>query len=274
MEPLPSYRELKGHYAKYPNPGCILDYSLDIPSTTENASDKPEKSNQKSNPITDLIAIAVDCPVSCVYAKAYLRWKNTLNSEPSHCVCWDSRITGRLFLARGETSILETSARLHRTYGIPYLPGSMLKGLARAYALSESLSESGQRIAPTEFVDYLFGREPKNPDALNEEDNGDAGYVIFHDAWWIPSSAPTPLAKEIITPHHGEYYKTKGKDSPPRDTDSPIIAPQIAVRGAFLFAIEGVSELTGKAQALLQAALRDEGLGNRTHLGYGLFSTR
>jgi CRISPR-associated protein Cmr6 len=122
----------------------------------------------------------------------------------------------------------------------------------------------------TEHLDCLFGCEPKVSDAPTEADSGDSGYVIFHDAWWMPGSAATPLAKEVITPHHGAYYQSQG-ETPPRDTDSPTITSQIAVRGAFLFAVEGVGEWKKTAVNLLKAALQSEGLGSRTHLGYGLF---
>ncbi len=42
----------------------------------------------------------------------------------------------RLVVGLGDESVYETSIRLHRNYGVPYIPGSALKGVAKHYAFS------------------------------------------------------------------------------------------------------------------------------------------
>jgi CRISPR-associated protein Cmr6 len=256
MKPLPDPHIVT---TQEPNIGALLDYGLaQMPRQNHTSHDDD---HHAVSPVSELIKIAAGIPATDLYQKAYDRWLRQIKQNQAQIACWTAELDSRMFLARGETSILETSVRLHQTYGVPYIAGSMLKGLARAYALGEL----DRIIGLSERFAYLFGREPND----NEQDKGDAGFVIFHDAWWVPKSAPMPLLQEVITPHHGDYYQ--GHQPQPRDTDSPTITPQIAVRGAFMFAVEGEGKLIEMAQSLLQSALQKEGLGNRRHLGYGLF---
>lgn len=54
----------------------------------------------------------------------------------------------RVVVGLGAESVLETSIRLHRVYGFPVIPGSALKGLARAYALWQVADELGVPALP------------------------------------------------------------------------------------------------------------------------------
>ena len=50
----------------------------------------------------------------------------------------------RLIIGLGDESVYETSIRLHRNYGVPYIPGSALKGVTKhwsTYMLTEILQE-------------------------------------------------------------------------------------------------------------------------------------
>jgi CRISPR-associated protein Cmr6 len=246
--------------------GLLLDHGLNSLTDTNNVKD--------SQQVTDA---AARCAASNLYLKAYERW--VLITRPKQGLAssedisdsrlfsvWKGRVMNRLLLARSETSVLETSVRLHQTYGVPYIPGSMLKGIARAYAVSD---EANGAVA-TDALETLFGMAPRESDDPACHDPGEMGYLIFHDAWWIPGSSPTPLVQEVITPHHGQYYS--GKSQSPQDTDSPIPTTQIAVRGAFYFVVEGADGWRDLGLKLLRAALCREGLGDRTHLGYGIFT--
>lgn len=85
-------------------------------------------------------------------------------------------------------------------YGLPYLPGSAVKGVVRRAAaeLAEG-DEDKSRIVKT-----LFGNESQ------------AGAVHFWDA--IPKLSAGKLAIEVMTPHFSEYYQ--GKEVP-HDSGSP-----------------------------------------------------
>ncbi len=52
----------------------------------------------------------------------------------------------RLVIGLGDESVYETSIRLHRNYGVPYIPGSALKGVAKHYAFSILAEEYGDAI--------------------------------------------------------------------------------------------------------------------------------
>src|SRR5437764_360207 len=65
-----------------------------------------------------------------VYQEAFSRWKSALTSQ---ITCVELRVTGRLIVGLGADNILETGITLHHTYGVPFIPGSGLKGLAAHY---------------------------------------------------------------------------------------------------------------------------------------------
>jgi CRISPR-associated protein Cmr6 len=95
--------------------------------------------------------------------------------------------------------VLETAMTLHRVYGLPFIPGSGLKGMTRAYA--ELVEEKSER--EREFY-RVFGSQ--------REDEEQAGEVIFFDA--IPAQVPQ-LKLDVMNPHYSEYYR--GGNIPPAD---------------------------------------------------------
>ncbi len=204
-------------------------------------------------------------PDLSLYKVAFDRWKQEMENSQAQGTCcwWRGQVMQRLFLGLGErtTYTLETAVTLDPTYGLPMIPGSTLKGIARAVARSR-LHELTEREA--EDLDFLiaalFGRAGK-----------DEGCLRFLSAWWDPDSATSPLVQEVITPHHQDYYA--GQESYPTGRDSPIPAPQLAVQGAFWFAVEGVSPWREHGAALLKIGLSDPkfGVGAASHAGYGLF---
>jgi|Deesub1362B_J571_1020462.scaffolds.fasta_scaffold00578_4 CRISPR-associated protein Cmr6 len=52
----------------------------------------------------------------------------------------------RLIIGLGDESVYETSIRLHRNYGVPYISGSALKGVAKHYAFSILAERRGEEI--------------------------------------------------------------------------------------------------------------------------------
>lgn len=198
---------------------------------------------------------AADIPAPDIYRLAYERWQKTVAETPG-MVFWAGKLEGRLFIGLGGASVLETAISLSRMYGVPLIPGSALKGLARAYAAAGALIDAtAQKI--------LFGKSGDRPE------DADSGYVLFHDAWWIPGSAATPLTPEIVTVHHQDYYGSAGKTAA-TDFDSPVPAGQIAAQGSFLFIVECGDPAWAKAASeLLIQALQEWGVGGKTAAGYG-----
>lgn len=178
-----------------------------------------------------------------------------------------ARTETRLAVGLGTASPIEVGLRLHHTWGVPIIPGSALKGVCAhawpAWAGTQGLDEHHQARA------IIFG------------DPGGAGFITFHDAWITPDSLPKCLLRDVMTPHHGDYYSEKQEDGgrvPPTDFDSPNPIPFVSVRGTMHFALSCADDSSrGKrwpeyAAALLQFALEHLGVGAKTTSGYGRFS--
>src|SRR5437667_12057289 len=79
-----------------------------------------------------LVNEVADLPEVPEYIAFYARWQEMLKQ----CGAQQRkvRVRGRMVVGLGSESVLEASISLHRTYGVPYIPGSALKGLAASYA--------------------------------------------------------------------------------------------------------------------------------------------
>ena len=192
------------------------------------------------------------------YRHAFTRWtKATADTTRFRSV--PLKLRTRLFIGLTGGGMLETGCALSRAHGTPYIPGSSVKGPVAAHAI-ERLDESGDAFRE------LFGARPTEdyPATLS-------GLLAFHDAWWVPDSAETPLVKEVVTTHHPDYYAKEGA-APATDFDSPVPNAQVAVQGAFLFVIEGPGDWLDFAEQMLVSALVTRGAGAKTRAGYGLFA--
>lgn len=212
--------------------------------------------------------------VGLCYKTAFQRWQEILQENTETSKTWVGKLDGRLYLGLGEANPLESAVTLHHTYGVPFIPGSTIKGVVRhaflaGYALSYDAEQKKYRLGEDarQAFEILFGREP---DPKRKDDIGNAGYIVFNDAWWIPEKNKNPLAKEIVTVHHQAYYTSKG-EKPASDFDSPNPNPQLAIQGSFLFSLEGAAEWADFAMVLLQETLNERGIGAKTASGYGFF---
>jgi CRISPR-associated protein Cmr6 len=154
--------------------------------------------------------------------------------------------TSRLCIGLGASGTLETSISLHRTLGVPFLPGSALKGLAAGFAHREYAGFERGGALHAEIFGELSQR----------------GSVVFHDAH--PESFR--LHAEIMTPHHADYYT--GTDAP-ADWDSPTPVPYLSATGTFLIALSGEEVAVRVAHDILRVALLEDGIGAKTSSGYG-----
>ncbi len=204
-------------------------------------------------------------PVAPAYKQFYDRWEKTLKDAGARM--GEAKTLGRLVVGLGADGVLENAITLHRTYGVPVIPGSALKGLAASYARNRledkawqvKTDKHGNIVHMGEAYKTLFG------------DTTSAGYVTFFDALYVPGSATgdKPLALDVVTVHHQDYYQ--GKDTPPADWDSPNPVPFVSVRGGvrFLLALAGPDEWVEAAFDILANALKEEGIGAKTNSGYG-----
>lgn len=162
----------------------------------------------------------------------------------------------------GRNTPFEVGFRFDR-YGFAALPGSSVKGIARAYAYAIGEDNS------SEFAE-IFGTAPAGK---NDEQAGKMGRAIFFDA--MPADDPK-LVLDVMNPHYPDYYS--GKTSYPTNWQSPVPIPFLTVAAGvpFEFAIgwrgERDETLQTKAQEWLVGGLTELGAGAKTNAGYGYFA--
>mgnify|MGYP000849798928 CR=1 FL=1 len=191
------------------------------------------------------------------YAVFFARWRAELEEKVQRheAQVYEARVLGRLAIGLGAESVIETAITLHRTYGVPVIPGSALKGLAAAFA-RQRLGEAwavGQEAYRTAFGDST-----------------QAGYLTFFDALYVPSSgiSQRPLHPDVITVHHKDYY-TSREPQAPADWDNPTPVPFVTASGRFLVALAGPPAWVTAAMDILYHALSERGVGAKTSSGYG-----
>jgi CRISPR-associated protein Cmr6 len=199
-----------------------------------------------------LLGIPVD------YSRHFSRWQASIETLEPFTKTAEARVLGRMVVGLGAESVLETSIALHRTYGVPYIPGSALKGLAAAAAHKQLQDprwhKTGEDGKIGEWHRVLFG------------DQESSGYVTFHDALWVPEGGTLPLDLDVMTVHHPDYYQG---EAPPADWDNPNPIAFVSARGKYLLAVTGPEEWAEAAMEILRDALEKDGIGAKTAAGYG-----
>ncbi len=213
-------------------------------------------------------------PVPDGYEAAFALRERTLSerADEGRAILLNAEATGRLVVGLGAKGVLELGITLDHTWGVPYLPGSALKGVAASAAHRfgsaawrkpdgwPAAGAPGNFAALTDFQ-ALFGT------------TGNAGAVVFHDAWWDPvGQTSVPLELDVMTVHHPDYYQREaGAAQAPTDFDEPFPVPFLSGTGKFVCALEGPPAWVEAAEAWLELGLDRLGLGAKTSSGYGRF---
>ena len=161
----------------------------------------------------------------------------------------------------GRDHPVENGFAWHYTLGVPYLPGSSVKGMVRAWATQWTEVEEATRLR-------ILGPKPPAGTAAMEPQVGE---MIFLDA--VPTS-PVELAADVMTPHYDGYYQ---KGETPGDWMSPIPIPFLVVKAGATFRFpvaprqqsEQSREDSMTAFDWLKEALEWIGAGAKTAVGYG-----
>lgn len=243
-----------------PNAGLWLDKFILNQQSDANATSrviKTKRMTPKARLVEDVAAI----PIPPIYTKFFERWEAGLKNLCPKEGLGIAKVQGRMAVGLGDESVLETSVKLHRTYGVPYIPGSALKGLAASYARNRI---GGVWAQGKHAYQIVFGKMEE------------AGYITFHDALYIPGTANgRPLRADVITVHHPDYYgkiKKNNDPSPPADWDDPNPNPFLSATGDYLIALSAVPgcELwVTQVWKILEKALHEDGIGAKTSSGYG-----
>lgn len=221
---------------------------------------------------------------------------------------FSAELDWRMAVGLGIESVHETSLALHHTYGIPYVSGSALKGVARNAAVRELAGEAEE----LDVMDALISlpdikkldqekkrqaimragkvKRPNGPPAVPSPDTVEkilagwnefesarnvfgsqtvAGRVIFLDAF---PNERLRIQPDIMNPHYPDYY---GKHEPPGDWQSPVPIYFLTIEqtefSLCLAAKRKYERLLPEAERWLKTALQSFGVGAKTAIGYGYF---
>lgn len=183
-------------------------------------------------------------------------WSGTIDGAVTRV--FEARAEGRVVVGLGAASLVETNIALQRTWGVPYIPGSALKGLA---------SSTAHRSGDVDWQRAESGRPGGKHAQVLFGDTTTAGVVTFHDAWWVPTGErKLPLDLDVMTVHHADYYM---KGAVPADWDSPNPVAFVTSRGTYLVVLTGPAAWVELAFRWLELGLARDGIGAKTHAGYG-----
>ncbi len=195
-------------------------------------------------------------------AEACSRQRALLRGVGGKVICLTN--TDRFVTGMGREHPLENGFAWHHTLGVPYLPGSSLKGLLAAWLREEAddWDWNRHRWTPESNTARWFGTL------------GQAGKFILLDM--LPTSPPK-LDVDVMTPHYGPYYQN---GDIPGDWHNPVpisfltVAPGQSWQLGILPAggVRSLDETTmnSLSDALL-AAIEVCGAGAKTAVGYGRF---
>jgi CRISPR-associated protein Cmr6 len=230
----------------------------------------------------DFLEHVAKIPVPDFYRGVVGRWTQALRG---HAVTAVVQATSRILLGHGNSAPSEVGISLHHVYGVPYIPGPGLKGLANHYLASWGAAsderwhgvrydEHGRPSGPPgKWHNQVFGC-PNLSDSDGTEQYGAAGRVTFEDALLLPEhDRSSPLVLDVVTPHQSSYYRDFGA-ADPNDWTDPIPVTFLSVRPGtrFLVAVSyaGSDDRLAKvALSHLVDALGDWGVGAKTRAGYG-----
>ena len=162
--------------------------------------------------------------------------------------------TARFVTGLGRSHPVENGFAWHPTLGTPYLAGSSVKGLVRAWAKTEA-----EPRPDAGTLGRLLGSPEK------------AGTVCFLDAAPI---VPVRLEADVMTLHYAGW----SAEDPPGDWRSPNPIPFLTTAGGmpFLFGIlpcrPSSDDDLEVVSGWLRSALENAGGGAKTAVGYGRFT--
>ena len=180
----------------------------------------------------------------------------------NHCIT--AALGSRMVLGLGGGGAIETGIILHHTYGFPYIPGSSLKGCLRSYIIRDLFRKNEDDAIENDDFIKVFGTQEGS------------GKVFFLDAY--PANC-RKLELDIMNPHYPEYYQCK---TGPTDDQSPSPIKFYTVAKGTQFTFRLISNkldikrfsICGKpVPVLLSEMLQDIGIGSKTAVGYGWFSS-
>lgn len=203
-------------------------------------------------------------------------------------ICLEALSTAPFTTGLGNAHPLENGFAFINPYGLPYLPGSGVKGVLRQAARElAGLDINAQWDIPSNWnedaITALFGKQPNDDDTDHLR-----GALTFWDV--IPQIKGDSLTVDIMTPHQSHYYQQKpdaraANSTTPHDSGQPNPITFLTVPPGSGFTFHVTCDLAhlerlapdlaadGSWKAMLEAAFEHAflwlGFGAKTSVGYG-----
>lgn len=250
-------QNLVGDDFDLPNANASLWLDKFIYDSQDGKSRRSQDETAKAEIVREVTRRIIEPPIYKTYFEK--TWQSHLHKFGAKCR--KAKVKNRLAINLGSESVLEANISLHRIFGVPFIPGSSLKGMTAAF-----IRHYGEWKKDSDFYITVFGDQEK------------AGFITFYDALYVPESGfnKKALYADVITTHHQGYYGEKkdddGQPLPPADWDSPNPVPFISATGEYMIALsapEGCEDWINLTFDILGFALAHEGIGAKTSSGYG-----
>jgi CRISPR-associated protein Cmr6 len=197
---------------------------------------------------------------------------------------YQAELKSPLITGIGQTHPNEVGMVFDHTMGIPFIPASSVKGIVRFAHMMELLrSENLKQFLnkekdgiiesiPETKIAAIFGGDLKIEKSGKSEIEKRSGKVIFLDAY--PAKIPD-LHVDIMNPHYGDYYSDENGETPPADYLDPTPIKFLTVSKGTKFTFRALvpqdSNLFEPVKIAFENAIKDEGVGAKTAVGYGRF---
>ena len=209
-------------------------------------------------------------------------------------VTFEATLGSRMMVNLAGGVVENAGIALDRCFGLPFIPGSALKGISRVQALWEIHEAKGEeklRLLRMAMLLLGYGAHDLRGDfgwAGGAQHAGEIakevgaqdfkGCACFLPAY--PTTTPT-LVVDMVNPHYPDYYAGRRQHAEDNESPIPNYFPAVEAGSSFGFAvllnrIPPVANLTApdllkQAKAWLEGAVTRKGVGAKTAAGYGWF---
>ena len=270
---------LGADYSRCDSPSLRLEKLVRIPEKGRNEEEKKREARIKKEEVQAVI----DRVNALDEARTFF---SCLPPLPPNVKEIKAKLGGRMIVDPSGSLIEHAGMKLHPHFGMPFIPGSSVKGVARHAAWCEwrDADEVDKSKIAKQIAD-VFGY-PTNEEELDEalakaKTPVKAGSVAFLSAYPTDHAS---LVLDIVNVHHREYYlRTMDEDETTLlhpiafDDEQPLpnIFPAVEKDAEFRFAVVPTARATEEdmafAEKAIVAAITFHGVGAKTAAGYGWF---
>lgn len=190
---------------------------------------------------------------------------NNLREVGYNIIQINAETLSNLIVGFGGASTLETSICLDGVTGVPFIPGSSLKGCHRDYVTNYTDNYFNN---DDEFK-LVFGSSKNNI----ENDDNICGDVIYLNAY--PFDINNPFDIDVMTVHFDKYYKGV-ENWVQSQYDNPLPINFLCVKKSVKFKFNLIIDnqmvnLINNIENSFKETLQNHGVGAKTNVNYGYF---